>query len=347
MKTLITVVIILVVILAVGYGFNQFLPWDLIRPSVVAEPVLMLGGFAVTNSMLITLVVDLLLIAIVFAATRKPSLVPSGMQNLMEVVVEAIHNLVNQTVGGNEKLTRWFFPWVATIFLLVLPANLLGLVPGFGPLGIVHKADEKQQPPVGVVVLTGDLGPLFHVPPEAHVPPKPAEEAASEEKAEFVPLFRAPSSDLNLTLALAIIAMVMVQAYGVMHLGPLTYLSKFIVLGKLSHGVGALLRGDAKSAIGLLLLGLIDFIVGILELFSEFVKVVSFTFRLFGNIFAGEVVLLVMAFLGTRFVFPLLPLPFYALEVLVAFIQAFIFAMLTLVFMTLATTPPHGAEEHH
>jgi F-type H+-transporting ATPase subunit a len=84
------------------------------------------------------------------------------------------------------------------------------------------------------------------------------------------------------------------------------------------------------------------FVIGLLELVSEFVRIIAFAFRLFGNIFAGEVVLVVMAFL-----FPyLLPLPFYGLELFVAFMQAVIFSVLTLVFMTLATQAHGGHDEH-
>jgi F-type H+-transporting ATPase subunit a len=86
--------------------------------------------------------------------------------------------------------------------------------------------------------------------------------------------------------------------------------------------------------------------VGILEFVSEMVKIVSFTFRLFGNIFAGEVILLIMAFLGSTYFFFGMPFVFYALELFVGFMQAFVFAILTLVFMTIATTA-HAAEEHH
>ncbi len=84
---------------------------------------------------------------------------------------------------------------------------------------------------------------------------------------------------------------------------------------------------------GLLFWGVIDVFVGIVELFSELMKIVTFSFRLFGNIFAGEVILIIMAYLFAQ----LVPLPFYALEIFVGFIQAFVFAMLTLVFMTMAT----------
>ena len=352
-KWIIIVLVALLVICGGGFALKSVLPWDLIQPSVVPEPVLMLGSFAVSNSMLVTLLVDILLIVITLAATRNLQLVPRGLQNVMEVVVEAVYNLVNTTVGGDEKRVRWFFPFVITILLFLLPANLTDILPLFGPVGVVHYDNPSQQPPKGVTTLFDLPASVFHVPPEAHVPPKTAEVEggqgtnANPSQAEFVPFFRPPSSDLNVTLALALISVFMTQVYGIAHLGIGGYVSKFIVLGKLRQGFSALFRGNAKEAAALIGFGFLDFIVGILELISEASKIISFTFRLFGNIFAGDVVLLVMAFLGQLFIFPLLPMPFYALEVLVGVIQAFIFAMLTLVFMTGATTAPHTAEEHH
>lgn len=338
-------IILLVILLLVGTAALRVLlplPQEQLHPSVVPEPIMLIAGFPVTNSLLITAVVDVLLILIVIGATRRLSLVPSGLQNGMEIVLETFLNLVRRTVGGDEKRTRWFFPFVMTIFLFVLPANLLGLVPGFGPIGVVH---GNEPAPPGVVTLF-ELPKVFDVPCELHVPSACEKEAAAaadkDGKAEFFPLFRAPSSDLNTTLALALVSWVMTQTFGFLHLGLLGYLRKYFVFGKLRSGIGALFSKNAKAAAGLLVFGVIDFAVGILELISELSKVISFTFRLFGNIFAGEVVLLVMAFL-----FPLLPLPFYGLEVLVGVIQAFIFAVLTLVFMTGATTAAHSAEAQH
>jgi F-type H+-transporting ATPase subunit a len=331
--------IIILVLLAGSYLLTQALPYDLVRPSVVAEPIFMIGGFAVSNAIFISWVVTILLLVLTFAATRNASLVPSGLQNLFEIALEAILNLVRQTVGGNEKLVRWFFPFVMTFLIFILPANLLGLVPGFGPIGVVHFQDASQPAPRGVVTLF-ELPSAFHIPPDAHVPARTEE--VKEEKAEFTPLFRAPSSDLNMTLGFALVSWLMTQVYGVLHLGPLGFLGKYIVLGRIRQGIQALFSGKGGAAPGLIGFGLIDFFVGVLEAISEVSKIISFSFRLFGNIFAGEVLLLVMAFL-----FPLLPLPFYFLETVVGSIQAFVFAVLTLVFMTQATTAPHVAEEHH
>jgi F-type H+-transporting ATPase subunit a len=149
------------------------------------------------------------------------------------------------------------------------------------------------------------------------------EGAAAEHGPKFVPLFRAPSTDLNMTFALAITTMVMVQVWGVRTQGT-AYFAKFT---------------NAKgSNIGM---KIINGFVSFLEIISEFSRIIAFGFRLFGNIFAGEVVLGTMAFLIPFF----LPVPFYVLEVGVGVIQALVFMMLALVFFTMATIS-HGHEEH-
>lgn len=123
------------------------------------------------------------------------------------------------------------------------------------------------------------------------------------------PIFRATTADLNTTIALALIAVVGTHYYGMRHLGVKLHVGKFI---------------NFK--------GPIDFFVGILELISEVSKIVSFSFRLFGNIFAGEVLLIVIGSLVPLFV----PVPFYGLEIFVGLIQALVFSMLTLVFASMA-----------
>ncbi|MCS7206916.1 MAG: F0F1 ATP synthase subunit A [Dehalococcoidia bacterium] len=143
----------------------------------------------------------------------------------------------------------------------------------------------------------------------------------------FVPLLRSAGTDLNMPLALALVSFVFVEFWGFRALG-LAYLGKFIRLGNL-------LRGKIFQ-------GFVDLFVGVLELASEFIRIVSFTFRLFGNMTAGEILLLVSAFL-VSFVFSV---PFYGLEILVGFVQALIFAGLTTVFVALAVAE-HGEGEHH
>ena len=134
----------------------------------------------------------------------------------------------------------------------------------------------------------------------------------------LVPFLRAPAADLNFTIALALVATISINMFGFMALGFKRHAGKFF---------------NFKNPIYTF--------VGLLELISEFVKIISFSFRLFGNIFAGEVLLIIIGFLGPYF----LPLPFLFLEVFVGFIQAFIFAMLTLVFI--GTAVSHHEEVEH
>ena len=181
------------------------------------------------------------------------------------------------SIAGTAK-ANLYFPLIATLFFFILTSNWSGLIPGAGTIGL-H------------TILHGE--------------------------STFVPYFRAPTADLNTTLALALITMVMVQIYGIRALG-LSYFKKFL---------------DVRNPI--------NFFVGLLELLSEFSKVLSFAFRLFGNIIAGEILLIVMAFL-----LPYLgPTPFLGLEVFVGFIQALVFMMLTTVFCNMATLG-HGSEDH-
>ncbi len=278
--------------------------------------------YPISNTLLTTWIVMILITLFAYFSTRKMSLVPSSLQNIMEIMIETLVGLC-ESVAGPERGKK-FFPIVATLFILVLFSNLIGLLPGFGPIGVIS-LKEHQEPPQGIVTL-GDAPSIFV-----------AHEAEGEVPA-WIPLIRAPSTDVNLTLGLALISVLMTQVYGMQALGFLGYWSKFFNFSQLGKFFGSLLRGKPKWGY---LMGLLDVFIGILELFSEFVKIIAFTFRLLGNIFAGETLLLIMAFL-----FLLLPIVFYGLELLVAVVQAFVFGVLTLAFMTIATTPHAGAEHH-
>lgn len=130
-------------------------------------------------------------------------------------------------------------------------------------------------------------------------------------KETFVPFFRSAASDLNFTLALGVVAVMAVNFFGIAAIGLRKHIGKFFSL---------------KSPL--------DFFVGVLEFISEFAKMISFSFRLFGNVFAGEVLLVITAFLAPYIV----PLPFLFLEIFVGFIQALVFSMLTMVFISIAVT---------
>lgn len=285
--------------------------------SVSAESVFSIGGFTVTNSLLMTILVTIFLIVISALATRRlrrsdeeALKAPRGIQNFMEVIVEQLYSTMESV---NAKYVARFFTLVATIFFVVVASSWSGLIPGVGSIGLCVPKVEYGAAKAG--------GEATAVQAE-----QPAEEAATNSCAHrtdgyttFHPLLRAPSADLNMTIALALISFTFTEFWGFKVLG-FGYLKKFF---------------NVKN-------GGIQFFVGIIELISEFARLISFSFRLFGNIFAGEVVLLVMAFL-----FPtLLSLPFYGLELFVGFIQAFVFSILTMVFMSMATESHEHSDAH-
>ncbi len=156
---------------------------------------------------------------------------------------------------------------------------------------------------------------------------------------ETVHLLRGANTDINMPLALALMSFVAVGYFGQRSLGGFGYLGKFVNAGQFFRSIGQLFRGKLRAGLGGMFTGVIDIFVGALEAMSNLVRIVSFTFRLFGNMTAGEILLLIAIFL-VPWIFAL---PFYGLELLVGFVQALIFGGLTLVFLTLAVAH-HGAE---
>ena len=158
---------------------------------------------------------------------------------------------------------------------------------------------------------------------------------------EFIPLFRPANTDLNMTLAMAVFAVAGSHIIGIMTIGFFKYANKFIKLGDIFHAMKSMKPMN-------ILISIIEFFVGLIEVFSEAAKMVSLSLRLFGNIFAGEVLLTVIASLLAGYGAYLIPLPFMALELLVGAVQAVVFSMLTLVYLTIATTQVHGhADTEH
>lgn len=148
------------------------------------------------------------------------------------------------------------------------------------------------------------------------------------------PILRPANTDLNLTVAMALIAVVSSHIFGFLSVGIFTHLNKFVQIGSV---IKSLKKGPMA-----ILTALVEFAVGLLEIISELAKVLSLSLRLFGNIFAGEVLMTVMISLVSI----LVPTPFMLLELLVGIIQAGVFTMLTIVYMTVASSEPHGNEEH-
>ncbi len=257
-------------------------------------------AFPFTNSTLTTIVADILLVLTIIFGARNMQLIPRGFQNIVEAGVEGFYNF---TLGIDRKNIAKFFPVCATIFFFCLYANIWEVIPGVGSIG-------------------GCVQPLAHEVAAETAPPATFADSlpgACPAGMEIVPVLRPPSSDLNMTLAVALVSFVVTEFFGFQALG-LGYLTKFFNFRE----------------------GVMGVFIGLLELISEFVRIIAFSFRLFGNIFAGDVVLVVISFLIPYVV----PLPFYALELFVVFIQAVIFSVLSFVFMSLAVQAHGGHDDH-
>ena len=300
--------------------------------SIPAEHVFDLFGIPITNTLLASWLTMLLLILGTWLITRKMKEVPGRWQSFLEMVIEGMYGLVEGAAGA--KWARQFFPIVMTIFLFVVVSNWLGLTPLFGSWGSLHHADHGN--PVQWVGDSHTLG-LWKA-PEAGAEAAHGEHGGQELYA-LAPMFRAATTDMNVTLALAIVSVVLSQYFGVKALGP-GYFGKFIAIPSLVKAFTKKGAGCVGRVGGLGMAG-IDIFVGIVESISEIGKVISFSFRLFGNIFAGEVLLGVMGFLIPYIV----SLPFFGLEIFVGLVQALVFMMLTVAFFVVATTT-HGEEGH-
>ena len=335
--------------------------------SVPAERVATVAGYDIINTSIMFWAAMIVIILAAWRGTRNMQMVPTGMQNFVELLVEGFIGLA-ESVGGPPA--RRFLPLVMTIFLAVIVSNWLGILPGVGTIGRIESVEEIVEHDTHsaldelsgeeieeAVLLIEDKMTIFdgegvkYIPfgrgentkieasaiidddgndpahdveaglvvsqPEGYEYP----ELVGEDKTAgvLVPFLRGPNTSINTTLAIAIVAMVMIHFYGFSTLGLKGHGGKFVNLKQ----------------------GPIFFAVGLLEIVSEVSRVISFTFRLFGNMFAGEVLLVAMGFL-----FPLVGIiPFLGLELFVGAIQAFIFAMLTLVFAVVATAA-HGDEGH-
>lgn len=284
--------------------------WKLPDLKLAPDIIFYLGPLPVTNTLLCTWISIIVLVVFFYFGTRKRNLIPTGFQNFAEWGVESLLRLV-EGVAGKDKAKK-FFPLVATFFLFILVSNLLDVFPGVDTVGAIDSAGIAQvnaaahanyQPVLGFLL----FGPISN---------------------QVIPWIRPATTDLNLTFAMALISVVVTQIFGFYTLGAKEHLAKYVRIGSLR-----------KLNFG----GFIDFFVGILETVTELSRLISFSFRLFGNIFAGSAVLAVFAFL-LPFVADIIFIPF---ELFVAFVQALIFSLLTLVFLQIATTSEHEAEREY
>jgi F-type H+-transporting ATPase subunit a len=321
LKKILKITAITLGILGVIIVGNKVFPVDQVAIEVAAEPVFNIGPFVVTNAFFTSIILSIVIVGLAFFVGRNLKEKPGGLQNIIEFLIETLDGFV--TSLAPQKWAPTFFPILATIFIYLLFANWFSLLtPLLGSFGFVHPAEKGGIPVKNVLFITGSPETLQHTASEDQkVSPQTA--AATGQKVMIVPIFRAPSSDLNLTVALALMTMVLVEVFGLREHG-IKYLGHFIRF-----------KSFAQKGFWM---GLIDFFVGLIELVSEFFKIVSFSFRLFGNVFAGEVVLIVIMSLVSF----LLVLVFFGLELFVGLMQAFVFFILSLVFFSIATQPHEG-----
>lgn len=218
----------------------------------------------ITNTLLDTILVDVILAAGAYFLTKKLTEIPDMLQNISEIIIESFYSLTESVADSRASA---IFPYFMTFFLFIICANWTGLIPGVNTVGFFRKG-------------------------------------------ELIPLFKSATSDLNTTLGLALVSAVATHMLSIKTIGIKDYLSRYFSLNPL------------------------NLFIGVLEIISEITKVISLSFRLFGNIFAGEIVL---ATVSTIFAF-LFPLPFIFLEIIVGLVQALVFSMLTMAFMAILTT---------
>ena len=295
--------------------FGLGLGIKVVMPSVVlpAEPLTVpiqtpLGPFFISGTLIALLFADFIIVLLAIAissAIKKGNLVLTGIVGAVEALLEMLHGMTEGTAG---KWTKAIFPWFATITLIVMIANWTELIPGVETIGMLEKSVHGEY-------AVQQVGPIQSI--------VKAEEGHGEYL--LIPYVRVVSTDLNFTVALALVAVTMIQVFGVRSQGG-AYFSKFWNTG---------------TVFSKPIFGVIDFGVGLLEIVSEFSKVLSFAFRLFGNIFAGSVLLFVIGSLVPVFAQSI----FYLLEFFVGAIQAFVFGLLAMTFMAQATQG-HGGEHH-
>jgi len=256
---------------AAGHGLSQ-------KALEIARPF----GFPITNSMLVTWIVGLGLIVFAQLATRRMTQVPSGAQNFIEWLVESLYALLEGILGRHlVERTFWFF---ATIFIFILAANWVGLIPGVGTIGWGH------QTPGDFVIEQ--------------------------------PLLRGANADLNMTLAMALVFFACWIVWALRESGPVGVFKELFAP-----------KGETTGLLKVLMI-FVFFAAGCLEVVSILFRPVSLSFRLYGNVFAGENMLETMATLVPGWGW-LLPVPFYFMELLVGLVQAMVFMLLTAVFTLL------------
>ena len=258
-----------------------FVADSLINISIKAETLFTIGPLQVTNSMVGALIASAILLSTSWFFLRHASTVPTRFQSLIEFPIEWLSGIVS----GSSSRWRSYVPLVIGLFLMILIANWLSLIPGVGTIGIAHETANGK---------------------------------------ELIPFVRPAAADLNFTLGLAIITFVVFVWWAIRIHGPIGYLKE--------------LAGEPRYLAPLMFP---------IHLISELSRLISLSMRLFGNVFAGEVLMTTMLALTTAaiFVLPLafvVPWLFMGLEALFGLVQAMVFALLTMAYITLAIGEQQG-----
>ena len=262
--------------------------------TLFAEPVYHVGNFNITNALLTSWAVVVIIIILSLALCSKLKAIPGKLQNLFEVVVDEGLKLCDQ-VTNNRALSVKIFPIAISVFFFILINNWLGIVP-LGGFGLIERGEHGLA---------------------------------------FIPFLRGGTADINTSIALAVMAVVGANIFGIVSVGLWKTFNKYVNLKALG-GIFTKVRKDPT----VIIVAPITFFVGLIEIIGEFAKMASLSFRLFGNVFAGEVLLVSMAALVAYIV----PIPFLFLELLVGVIQALIFSILLVVYFTISAS--HHDEEY-
>lgn len=254
-------------------------------PPLAAEQIFHIGAFPVYNTFINSTLVLVGFVVLGLVLRKRSSELPDKIQNFAESILEVILGYMDQVTHDRKKSVK-FLPIAGSLFFFILISNWLGVFPGIGSIGRLMEVHGEM---------------------------------------ELVPLFRPANTDLNMTLAMAVLAVTLSHLFGVIAIGFWRYANKFVKLGDIW-------RSFRQGGISIFV-AVVEFVVGFIEIFSEVAKMVSLSLRLFGNVFAGEVLLTVIAGLAAF----VIPLPFIFLEILIGFIQAVVFAMLVLVYLSVAT----------
>lgn len=263
--------------------------------TLFAEPIARIGNFTITNALVNAFVLMIGIVIFGRMFRSRVKEVPGRLQAGMEALLETLFGYFDQVTGSREKTLK-FFPLIGSLFFFILLSNWMGLLPGTGSIGLWQVHGGESV---------------------------------------FIPFFRPANSDLNLTIAMALVTVISSHVLGMITLGFFVHWNKFFQFG----GIWKAIRSLSPMNI---MVSLVEFVVGLIEFVSEIAKVLSLSLRLFGNIFAGEVL---MTVISSIFAYAM-PLPFMALELIVGIVQATVFAMLSLVYLSILTQPPHGDEEH-